>query len=698
MMSMKSRLVRVSAGVVLTTLSVISADQGPVALWSFEQGTNAFTRETVSGANDPITGSFRYTPGVVGTALKLDGYTTSIDRKAVKAPKLEGDFSIHVWVAQGAYAWNWCPIMSQRDGETAGYAFELGPRGDVRLLVGMAGTNQVCTSEEWVIPIRKWVHVTGVFKQGEGLTVYADGKVSGHVAVTEKASFARDVDLRIGMNHTVMKPSHLHRDFGTRPFWFSLDGMVDELTLFDRALSAEEVRVIYQASKPSRAPDLPRRVMPSGPKGKGRFGAYYTKLQYYPEWDNLWPVGDDPDVLVRFDQSDARVVFWRGSRFSPAWVTGQDQWMADQSVEAWNKKEGCYEHMQDPHCLYSHVRIIENHDARVVIHWRYAPVSSHNSLWNVDERTGRACWVDEYYYIYPDVAGVRNVSWKSGTLGGPHQFQESLPFTNPEQLRSDVIHTNAVFVGNLKGESETMRYVETPDKAKKFPEDLTYQIYNFKADRKPFIIYEKGVRMKYVRDFALGPKGLDTAGSCNHWPVGQARCDGRTAQAADRPTHFLGFPVSYPPVHEKDGREGWNGLYGMTDKASPQGLLSLARSYAQPAVMTVETKGFVAQGFYPGERAYKIALEKPGQSEALKVMFGASEESPVENLALVVENWPEGEVTLKLNGKAVKRGTTFRYGFRQLVEGSRLIVWIEHQATEPVTVELDRVISGPGNH
>lgn len=49
--------------------------------------------------------------------------------------------------------------------------------------------------------------------------------------------------------------------------------------------------------------------------------------------------------------------------------------MADQSVEAWNDEEGCFEHIQDRHCRFSHVRIIENKEARVVIHWRYAPVS-----------------------------------------------------------------------------------------------------------------------------------------------------------------------------------------------------------------------------------------------------------------------------------------------------------------------------------
>ena len=74
----------------------------------------------------------------------------------------------------------------------------------------------------------------------------------------------------------------------------------------------------------------------------------------------------------------------------------------------------------------------------------------------------------------------------------------------------------------------------------------------------------------------------------------------------------------------------------------------------------------------------------------MTVKFAASEESPIENLALVVEGWPETDVTLKINSREIKRGKEFRYGFRHLVDSTNLIVWVEHQSTEPVTLELAR--------
>jgi hypothetical protein len=267
----KSVLVLMLAGVLPTATTATSADNGPVALWKFDEGTGAAAQDTVSGVKDPIQGQFKYTSGVAGTALKFDGFSASIDRKASDAPRIEGDFSIHAWVAQGAYAWNWCPVLSQSDETASGYALQLGSRGDVRLQVGIQGALQTCKSADWVLPLRKWVHVAGVFKRGMGLTVYANGVESGHLAAQGDARFARDVDMRIGMNHSEVKPSNIHREHGTLPSWFSIDGIVDELAVFDRALSAEEVRSAYEATKPSRDPDLPQRVMPSGPKGKGRF-------------------------------------------------------------------------------------------------------------------------------------------------------------------------------------------------------------------------------------------------------------------------------------------------------------------------------------------------------------------------------------------------------------------------------------------
>jgi len=678
----------VCIGSILTASAAFG--QGPVAWWTFDSTTDGAVVDSAAERNDRVGGNFKLIRGAVGKALLFDGFTTVIDRPAAEAPRLSGDFSVQAWVAQGAYPWNWCPIVTQQRDEKAGYAFSVGPRGQIRLQVAIGGAWESCVSEDWLLPLRKWTHIAGSFEGDKGVTLFANGEIVGKLELEGEVTFAPDVDLRIGTNHTLMKPSNIHREHGTVASFWCLDGAIDDLKIHNRAILPAEVAQAFSAATPVSDCEIQPRRMPSGPKGPGRFGAVYCKLDYYEQWDALWRVDEHPDVLVRFDQTPVRVVFWRGSRYSPAWVTDQDQWMADQSVEAWktgkDDTDGCFEHMQDRLCRYSHVRIIESHDARTVVHWRYAPVSSKNNLWNVDAKTGRACWVDEYYTIYPDAIGVRKPTWKTGTLGGPRQFQESLPFTNPDQYNNDVVEKDFCTVANMRGQQLTLRFVENPaKKPENVPEELTIQRYNFRSSHDPVIIYEPGNRMHYVKDRDI--RGYERPGACNHWPVGQARCDGRTVQAADRPTHFLGFPISSPPVHQEGDRTWWNGIYGMTDLPMKK-LVTLARSWNHPPRLEL-SGGFEDCGYDRGQRAFVLNCTD-GSARDLTIKVAASKKSPVYNPALVILGWGTCGSTLMIDGNERAQGPRCRVGHRHGVEDSDLIVWVEHEATEPFTMTLTR--------
>ncbi|MBT8045516.1 MAG: LamG domain-containing protein [Verrucomicrobiae bacterium] len=666
------------------------ATAAPVSWWGFEQEGDKIAYDQAANLNDTIEGNFKQCVGVKGKALKLDGYTTCIVRDAAKAPTLKDNFTVDAWLAFGAYPWNWCPVVTQADGQKAGYSLSAGPRGQIRLQVVANGKTSEAVSDDWAIGLFEWVHVAGVCENGK-LRVIVNGRSSKPVNLDGKPQWAGKMPLRIGMNYEETKPSNIHREHGTVPTYFSLDGIIDEVRIFDRALSDAELSKSAETVSKAGKPDLQKRVLPAGPKKIGRFGAFYTQLKYYDEWDDLWPVGPDTDIVVGFDNSEVRVVFWRGSRYSPAWVTPEGQWMADQSVEAWDHDktgaQGCYEHMQDRLCRYSHVRIIESTPARVVVHWRYAPVSAHNHLWQVNPKTGRGCWVDEYYTIYPDQTGVRKVMWKTGTLGYPRQFQESLPFTGPGQMIGDIVHEQFATVGNLAGETKEMSYTKgTPVKNPPTPSDLIFQQYNFKSSYKPFIVHEQGNKMRGVRDFKMRGAGMNTPGYCNHWPVGQARCDGRTVQAADRPTHFLGFPITTPKIHQANGRSWWNGLYGMAKLTIPE-LQELAKSYNNAPVMTIEGDGMTGGSFDLGERAY--VLTRTNKNAPLNCQLAASADSPIRNIALVIKNWGDQNATsLTVNGQKWNPGKTFRSGLVHRLDGTELTVWIKLHSTKPVDLEI----------
>lgn len=179
--------------------------------------------------------------------------------------------------------------------------------------------------------------------------------------------------------------------------------------------------------------------LPYGPEGKGRFGAYYTTLKYSPEWDAQWRVGSKADVVVRFDQYDYRLVFWRGTNYVPLWVNERRVWITHGCVERPNASP-----KWDKLCKYSFASVIESNDARVVVRWRYALVNKDGKLVNTDPMTNWNDWVDEYYTIYPDAVCVRRMTLHSSNLKEPVSCQQSAFIGAPSDSDG-----GAVLVGQL---------------------------------------------------------------------------------------------------------------------------------------------------------------------------------------------------------------------------------------------------------
>ena len=672
------------AMIILAVCAAKAAAQEPKAFWTFETLGGSKTPEAVSKALDTMEGYVEKAPGVRGNGLRLDGFTTCV-RAAGPDRVVTGDeITVEAWIALGEYPWNWCPILTSESDEVKGYRLMIGPLGQASLECAVGGQWLACTSERDAVPLRTRMHIVGIYRARSEMSLYINGTLVASNKISGAITHARSGYL-LGMVARPDKPSDIHRTWGTLPSYFGLDGILDEVAVYDRALPALTIKE-RSALAAGLKPDIAPRRLPSIPKNPGRFGAFYTKLKYDPAWDRLWPVDEDPDIVVGFPGSAVKLVFWRGVRYGASWVSENENWMSDQSVEAWNREEGCFEHMQDRHCRFSHVRIIENSEARTVVHWRYAPVSAYDHTWRADPKTGWECWVDEYYYIYPDASATRKVSWKAGTLGEPRQFQETLALLHPGQIVSDLLEKDYVKVADYAGRTAQMSFVEDPDVAPYGPfrwdvtHPYTVQQYQFKSRNKPFICFEPGNRM-YLRFERLSAYGR--ASGCNHFPVGQARCDGRTTLTSDRPSHGSSFPISDPVLHEKDGREYWAGLYGMTDWTVPQ-VVAFGRAWAYPAELVVKGRGLRSEGYDRSERCYQL-VDTDGKPQAFEVRIDAGVASPAIHPALRVRGWNGGTPRVLLNGAGYPEA---RVGLDRRLEGDTLIVFLPVEARSPFTVRI----------
>ncbi len=665
--------------------TVAGPHRDPVAWWAFDEQHGNTVRDRATGVVDVVRGHAYWRAGVSGSGLKFDDFTTQVVRQAAKAPRVSSGLTVQAWIAVAAYPWNWAPIVSQASEPRAGYYFGVGPRGELGLSVAAGGRWRTCTSSVR-LPLRQWVHVAATYDRSDGVALYADGVKVGSLAIRGRLTPATSADLVMGMNAETRRPQYVvGKGAGTLPAWYSLDAILDEVKIHDRALSSSEIASAARAFRPG-VPEIPPRVLPSGPPGPGRFGAYYTRLQYYDEWEALWPIGPYPDVVVQFDGSPIRVVFWRGTRYSPAWVMENGLWMTDQSVEAWDDTSGCFEHMQDPQCRYSHVRVIENTPARIVVHWRYAAVSSRNTLWKTDERTGWGLWVDEYYTFYPDGTGLRRVTWRKPFLDREiSEIQETLPLAQVGQGPDDVLEHDALKLANMSGETHTYAWPGNPTAESPVrPAHANIQVVNLRSKADPFIVFEPGNEMT-VFMAKMRSDSADHFAGCNHFPVSQIPSDGMRCIARDRVSH-LGVNYNDPVWHESGDGTVWAVWMTGTTEGPPEALLPLARSWLQPADLRLDGRAFVSEGYDRAQRAYVVRPTNPSKPATLKGTFQASSQSPLVNLCLVVRNWGDRSVVVSVDGRFPHEGV--RIGHVGTLEGTDLLVWLAVRATTPLSVAI----------
>ncbi len=491
----------------------------------------------------------------------------------------------------------------------------------------------------------------------------------------------------------------------TKSSYFFLDGLLDEIKIYGKAKSGEEIKNEYMALTDLPVPALSKRdQLPTGPEGSGSFGAFYTKLNYYKEWDDLWRVSDVPDLFVRFDQSPVQLVFWRGTSFVPCWVTENGIWYLNEWLETWGGDVvSCAEPIMDRQCRYSHVRLIENTEARVVIHWRYALSDAFYDFAAVSD-DGRGEWCDEFHIIYPDQVGVRKMELHYSKPERKHDWVEQIVVLPPGKYPDDVIENNGVSLVNMDGEVHEYSWhdeiaVEMPE-----PKGANMSYVHLKSEYKPFFIispdpvetvegkWDSPFFRTYASHMATGYRQdpvPSVYGWWNHWPVAQVPGDGRWVTTPDRPSHFnLTTFVQWNDHEYTDHTRTRIMLQGMTDK-DPDELVPLANSWLHAPEMKILSETFSGGSYDQAERAYLVEKSESGKPAPLKIELEASEDSPLLNPAIIIKNWGNQMATLSINGKSIPKGEDFRQGIRKGPLGEDLILWIRQDMQKPVTIVLE---------
>jgi len=707
------KILSIYVTIILLNMPVWAAERGLVAYWTFddirverrpvdmERGETfipkekfAYVREEASGQEQELNGKYyESVAGVKGRALLLDGYTTHVAPDEDQTAYVSGDFSVEAWIALGAYPKNWCPIIDHQrpvsDGDFRGYFFGIDALGRVMFRIATHGREETVVHAER-IPLKTWTHVACVYDANRGMAIHVNGKRVNSLK-PDMPFAAVDPDwyfetpMLIAKSRTKHRPYGTIRPHGTMESHTCLDGLLDELKIYDRALKDTEISAAYAKYKATATPALPDRILPAGPKGPARFGAINANLKYYPAWDAPWQVADSVDVVVRFDETDCRFVFWHGTAYIPNWVTENGIWFNNGFNEGWNDHGSC-EPMSDKKAKYSTVKIVESNAARVVVQWRYGLVDVVNTFAFEDPDTGWGDWTNETFTIYPNMIGVRKDMLLSNAPRAAHEWQESIMVMGPGQRPDEVLEFAALSLANIKGQSHTYSWEhETPPDMPEKPGQHNIQTVNTKSKYRPFSairpqdnpemdIYAGEIR----RDVCVFPWW-------NHWPVAPRPTDGRYAMFDDRASHASLSHWIWDAYETTDASMTKIMLNGLTDKSAEE-LVPLTRSWANPPKLRIVGSGFRNEGYDPTDLAFHLTCKNGAKPLTMKI--AASQESPIVDPAFVVNNWGYDSADLQVNGRTIEQGKDFRVGHRERLDGTDLIVWFRFEATEPVTIRL----------
>lgn len=653
----------------------------PVAWWKFDEATGDVTTETVREVISEIPGhKSLWKKGMSGTALNFDGYNTVVEMPLESTPDLVNKVTLEAWIAIGAYPWNWTPIIQQ--GDDNGYYLGVSGHGNPGFRI-MAGHVWEELEADVFLERNIWYHLIGTYDGTKGvMKLYVDGAEAGSKTVGRGNIGTADQPIKIGKGKN-MKPTDPVRK-NTFVDSYGFDGLIDEVKIYDISLSKTEVAEAYKLYKRILAqktePDMEYRALPKF-DGKDRFGATYTRLSFYETWDNLWRFSDHPDVVVTFDLLPTQFVFWRGTGYIPMMVNEKGQWYSNEFNETWGTSggQGCQEPMSDKEAYTNHVHIIENTDARVVIHWRYPLLDVLHVYANVDEKTGWGDWADWYYYIYPDGVAVKKMQlWTHGERN--HEWQESMGIFGPNQHPEDVIETEvAVTMVNLEGEYEEYSWKSGPPEKIDKPENQVIQHINYKADFDPVTIGE--FQRSDVYSGELTPYSVFP--TWNHWPEAQMPSDGRYASFPDRTAHSSLTHLRLPTNDEDFGDRPFQQkilMEAMLDKA-PIELIPLAASWLNPPCIG-SVAGCDNHGYDRTQRAFVLNATEGNISLTVE----ANSNSPLINPCFVIKNWGQNSrASLAVDGKGMTPGPNVRQGLIRDTDGSRtLIVWFKLEVEKPI--------------
>ena len=223
-----------------------SQDSGLFAHWKFDEGEGDIAYDSV-GANDGNVYGAQWTTGQIDGALDFDGANDCValpDNDPVWLPQY--NFTLSVWVCfEREPASVGETILDLNHGDSSDPGNELGCKIGRTVAAGELAFQMTTTTNtdedlfsDDVLVKNKWYHIVAV-RDGTTQAIYIDGQLSA-----DRTCSPDPIDFVGGYDDDKVNIGRSTTDPGDPRF--HLKGKIDDVRIYNRALSAEEIRQLYQ--------------------------------------------------------------------------------------------------------------------------------------------------------------------------------------------------------------------------------------------------------------------------------------------------------------------------------------------------------------------------------------------------------------------------------------------------------------------
>lgn len=244
--------------------SSYTISDGLVGYWTFDGKDTNWTSVTAGTVTDNSgqgnTGTFTSmnqaaspVPGKLGQGLNFDGVDDLVRVPNHTSLNMSGAMTISAWVFMRSSTANFQVLTSKHVG-SGGYAlYADGSGGPATFSI----FNAACSVETTVdttaaLPTKKWIHLIAIYEPSTALRVYQDSVLNNSSTTSIPSSQCTNTeDLGIGARTDASR---------------SLNSIADDVRIYNRALSANEVKQLYLLGSSLKQNVTPRYDVLDKPK------------------------------------------------------------------------------------------------------------------------------------------------------------------------------------------------------------------------------------------------------------------------------------------------------------------------------------------------------------------------------------------------------------------------------------------------